>query len=275
MPDTKLSWDTIGEFLQFWFDEDPLEEPERSEFHKYYSTYMNNFHDYVKYHFVQQTLEISAHIKRSDSISVLEIGTGCGTEALWFATLGANVTTIDINRDRIDVARRRKDWLEIKLGRTLNIEFVESSLLDFKTAQTFGLVWMEQTYHHIEPRHKVFPKIFSLLNDDGYCYISETNAWNPFVQLQLFVRRGFRTKIDFVDSEGVKHEYGNERITTPFALRKSLRSAGFQSTQCRNFRMLPNINFPSGWLPAEKQLAKVFPALTTHYNVIGAKNRAI
>jgi 2-polyprenyl-3-methyl-5-hydroxy-6-metoxy-1,4-benzoquinol methylase len=265
-------WDTMDEFLVFWLENhDMLEGQDRDVFRTYYQNYLKSFSEYNRHHFAEQTRDISAQIRPASSPDLLEVGTGCGTEALWFAYLGARVVTVDMNKERVRVARARKRWLEENMGLKLDIEFVEMSIFDFESEPRFDLVWMEQTYHHVEPRAKLGPKLFSLLRPGGRCHISEVNAWNPLLQIQLLRVRGFRTLTYFVDDDGNTVPYGNERITTPVALRHTLRKAGFEKVSSRNFRMLPNSNPPRAWLKMELALLKVFPVLSSHFNVEAVK----
>lgn len=265
-------WANIADFLQYWFSHDPLQGTEREVFHRYYSGYRQRFTPYIRHHFAEQTRDICTEIRRIGAPQLLEIGTGCGTEALWFAILGARVTTIDLRPDRIGVARARKAWLEHELGLELDITFAEASIFDFHPDRSFDLIWMEQAYHHIEPREWLAPTLFQLTAPGGKVIISEANAWNPMLQVQLFLRRGFHTKGTFVDNAGTVHAYGDERITTPLALRRSLRRAGFDAVRSRNFRMLPNSNPPTWWLGAERALLGIAPALSSHFNVIGTRS---
>lgn len=265
-------WKTIDEFLVFWLQNNAmLEGQDRVTFRTYYQNYLKSFSDYNRHYYAEQTRDISAQIRAGGSPDLLEVGTGCGTEALWFAYLGARVVTVDMNRERVRVARARKRWLEENLGLKLDIEFVEMSIFDFESEPRFDLIWMEQTYHHVEPRAQLGPKLLSLLRPGGHCHISDANAWNPLLQLQLIRVRGFKTLTHFTDDNGNKLPYGNERITTPIALRHSLRKAGFKTVSSRNFRMLPNSNPPRAWLRIEMVLLKIFPFLSSHFNVEAVK----
>jgi len=265
------SWPSISAFLQFWLRENPLQSPERQVFEKYYSGYRQRFGPYMQHHFSEQTREITEAIGKSTSPRLLEVGAGCGTESLWFSILGAHVTAIDLAEDRLGVARARKAWLQENSDLGLHVEFKESSIFDFRPQQNFDLIWMEQTFHHLEPRERVYTKLFELLKPGGTLVISEANAWNLPLQLQLFLRRGFKTKTFFVDKNGNRIEYGNERITTPFALCAGLRSAGFEVAQVRSFRILPNLNPPSAWLAIEEKILKLLPFLSTHFNLVARK----
>ena len=74
---------------------------------------------------------------------------------------------------------------------------------------------MEQAFHHVEPRARVYETIAALLKPEGRVVISEANGWNPLLQLVLFRRRGFRTVIERTTETGERFLYGNERITVP------------------------------------------------------------
>ena len=125
---------------------------------------------------------------------------------------------------------------------------------------------MEQTFHHLEPRQEVYKKLFSLLRPGGKLFISESNAWNPFLQFQLFLRRGFKTRVHVKNSSGIFVQYGNERIIFPFLLCRELKKVGFDLVESRSFRILPNLNPPLYWLNIERLILKIFPFISTHYN---------
>lgn len=263
--------DSIAGFLEFWLRENPLQGRERAEFENYYRSYLTRFSAYVRSHFVDQTREITALIKGASRPRVLEVGAGCGTESLWFAMLGAEVTGIDVATERLDVARTRQRWLESRLQRRLPLAFLESSLFDFQPVEPFDFVWMEMAYHHLEPRERVFAHIGKLLRPGGAVVICEVNGWNPMLQGQFFIQRGWKTRVEYVDAQGRRHEYGNERITTPRALRRELCSSGFTVTSMRHFRMLPNSDPPAGWLPLERALLARAPLLSTHFNTVATR----
>jgi len=270
-PEERLPWNSISSFLKFWLQENPLTGTDRQVFDRYYASYRPRFSPYMQHHYAEQTREITAAIRAPARPRLLEVGAGCGTESLWFSLLGADVTAIDLAGDRLAVARARKDWLQRHLVRDLSAEFLEVSLFDFEPPRAFNLIWMEQTFHHLEPRELVYGKLFELLAPNGTLIISESNAWNLPLQLQLFLRRGLKTKTFFMDTRGRLFEYGNERITTPSALHQGLESAGFEVKSVRPFRLLPNSNPPETWLRLENAILKAFPFLSTHFNILAFK----
>lgn len=270
MPE-QLAWDSIASFLSFWLSENPLDGADRKVFETYYGSYVRRFSPYMQKHFIDQTGEMAAFVSAGGRPRLLEIGAGCGTESLWFALLGADVTAIDVATDRLSVARARRDWLQQRLARKVSAEFLEMPLFDFAPSEPFDLIWMEQTFHHLEPREQVYAKLASLLKPGGRLAICEVNAWNAFLQLQFFMQRGFQTKTSFIDAQGRRIEYGNERVTTWSALARGLKQAGFTITSIRPFRLLPNSNPPVGWLKWERAIVRAIPWLSTHYTVVAEK----
>lgn len=268
------SWTNIGEFLTFWLENHGvLPEADQAVFRKYYGNYLKSFSEYTRHHLSTQVRDISDQIRAADAPKLLEIGTGCGTEALWFAYLGARVVTVDMSADRVSVARSRKQWLEQNMGLKLDVEFVEKSIFDFETEDKFDLIWMEMTYHHVEPRAAFGPRLLSLLRPGGRCHIVEVNAWNPLLQLQFLRERGLKTITFFEDEHGNRVPYGNERITTPGRLRASMRRAGFADVSTQLFRMLPNSSPPLSWLKPEAALVRLIPALAVHYKLQAVKGQ--
>jgi len=103
--------------------------------------------------------------------------------------------------------------------------------------------------------------------------LSEANAWNPFIQFNLFRKRGFRTLQEYHDSDGKKHIYGNERVTTPRSIGKLFSDQNlFQELSVSYFRTLPNFHAVEkfSWMDrlAPNWLAPAF----THFNIVIKKN---
>lgn len=83
--------------------------------------------------------------------------------------------------------------LEAALGRPLPLTILTRSVLDLETGDGFNIVWMQQTFHHLEPREAMVAHITRLLAPGGRLVVSEANGLNPLLQAQLFRLRGFRT----------------------------------------------------------------------------------
>ena len=125
---------------------------------------------------------------------------------------------------------------------------------------------MEQAYHHIEPRNDLLVNLKNLLSPNGLLIISESNANNPFLQIKLFLKRGFKTII--YSKNGKKQIYGNERITTKSKLISDLKKNGFEIIESSLFRIFPNIYILKPLAFLEKFVSKkLFFFLFIHFNI--------
>ncbi len=131
---------------------------------------------------------------------------------------------------------------------------------------------MEQTFHHLEPRDEMVKKCAGLLRPGGWIVISEANALNIPLQLQLFFRRGFPKIKEMQGSDGRVHLYGDERITTAQAIKGRFKKNNIIPISVRYFRMFPNKSFFDyfSWLESFPGVSRVSP-LFTHFNYVGMK----
>ena len=263
---------TIAEFLAVWMDEPLLDGPLAATFNTYYGSYRRSFSPRARDHYAQQMTEIEALVRARNGARVLEVGCGLGTESLWLGMAGADVTGIDVRPERLAVAEARRGVLEQQLGRELSTRFSAGSLLDLPGAEPFDLIWMEQTFHHLEPRAEVVKKIAALLKPGGQVVISEANAWNPFLQAQLFLRRGFPKVVIMTGEDGTAHAYGDERVTTAGRLSRDMARVGVAEVSVRHFRAFPNraVFQPVAGLERALAAARIVPLLT-HFNYVGVR----
>jgi 2-polyprenyl-3-methyl-5-hydroxy-6-metoxy-1,4-benzoquinol methylase len=259
----------ISEFLEVWLRRNLLPDEEAGALYAYYRSYRRNFGPYLKHHYRNQTRELMVLLEAEPSARVLEVGCGCGTESLWMAAQGVTVAAVDVTESFLNVAAARKKILECALGHRLECEFHRKSILDMEGGP-YDLIWMEQAFHHLEPRAAIVEKIGGLLRPGGHLVVSENNAWNPLQQLVLFKMRGTKT---IVDVDGVP--WGNERILTAGRLRRQFERCGIEKITLRYFRTLPNRHW-SDMLTArigmfddaDRWWMRPF---YTHYNYVGRK----
>lgn len=274
LPDFATEFPTIADFLDWWLRNPVLPAEQQKAFDAYYAGYRGRFGRYIRHHYSGQSAEITALIRAKGAPRLLEIGGGCGTEALWFTLQGARVLAIDVNDERLEVARARKEIIERGIGRPLDIEFRFCSLFDLKGPGTFDLIWMEQAFHHVEPRDKIYSTIARLLAPEGHVVISEANGWNPLLQLQLFRRRGFKTIVDRTTPDGQRILYGNEGVTIPSVMARGFEEAGIAQDAVRYFRVLPNIGAAEALMPVERVIPQFAAPFFSHYNYVGHKPAA-
>jgi hypothetical protein len=102
--------------------------------------------------------------------------------------------------------------------------------------------------------------------------VSEANASNPLLQIQLFLRRGLKTVGTLVDAAGREHPYGNERVLRGSTLARELDRRGVRQKSLRYFRVFPNLPVFDRLRSFEEALERPWLApLLTHYNYVGRK----
>ncbi len=258
---------TIADFLEIWLTNDFLPETENKIFSHYYRSYKKRFNNYLKNNYNEQTKELLEIAAKIDRPKILEIGVGCGTEALWLALKGYDVSGVDIDDDLLSVARRRQELLETARGQKISCTFIKKSLLEMDATKKFDIIWLEQTLHHLEPRQPMLDQIVRLLKPNGYLIISEINAYNPLNQLRFFLFRGFKTVINYKG-----HLFGNERIIFPWRLKKEFKKRGLKTLSLRFFRILPNKRITEYLGFIDKLIPQFLSPLFTHYNYVGSKS---
>ena len=262
----RLQWTNISEWLVWWLAEPRLPPEVQELFEQYYRRYRRRFSPYLRRHYASQTAEAQGLIGRGTR--VLEIGCGCGTESLWFALSGASVVGIDLDPRRLHVAQERLRHVREVLGLPVDARFIKANVFDFEDLAGFDLIWMEQAFHHVEPRSEVPAALSALLRSGGHVVISEANGWNPALQLMLFRKRGLQTVQERINEKGQRHLYGNERVTTASKICKQFDLHGFEEVGRRHYRVLPST-------PAFERLTWVedfvpewlVPAFS-HYNLV-------
>lgn len=165
-------------------------------------------------------------------LRVLEVGCGIGSDLCWLALHGARVTGIDVKSEWVAAAAKLSSRVSLKLDlRRIN-------LLDMPAAQ-FDLIYMKDTFHHLEPREAAVEKLASMLAPGGAIVIVEPNALNPFIQLKMFSIRGFNTIITKTDTAtGEPFTYGNERLVRGSTIARLFRKAGVDG-KAHLFRLVP------------------------------------
>lgn len=263
--------ETISDFLHLWLTRDLLAPAQQETLNGYYAGYRRRFSERLKHYYRRQIEDVLELIESRPGARVLEIGCGTGTESLWMAMRGATIEAIELSKERFEVAKARKAVVESDLGRKLACEFVNGSLLDIDAAEQYDIVWMEQAFHHLEPRDEVVDKIAGLMKPGGHVVVSEANGLNPLLQAQLFLQRGFKTLGEFADESGRLYPYGNERILSASGLARTLARAGIQTVSVEHFRIFPNSAVWDNRLGVERAVPQWLRPLFTHYNYVGRK----
>lgn len=288
-----MFFDNICRLIQYSIStKSLLSEENRKIFERYYSSSIKNLDKFTCKNYLAKTKEIFELINKNKNLKILEIGTGCGTQAIWFSMNNAKVTSIDVKPQRLNVALERKKILEEQFRFQLDLKLLNYDFFEFyneNRSEKYDIVWMEQTYHHIEPRKTLIPAIKDLLKKGGYIVFSESNALNPIIQLNLFLYRvrmykklynwgffksflgGFKTVDSWINSKGKRQDYGVERITRKSTLEKLLKDNNFKIIESKYFGVLPNrIELRSLYF-LENLPSRILPFVFQYYNLVVQK----
>ena len=179
-------------------------------------------------------------------LRVLEIGCGIGADLHWLALGGAVVTGIDVKSEWTTAAKHLTQHISETIG-PVPVDIRRINLLDLPDAQ-YDLIYMKDTFHHLEPREQIVGKIAALLAPGGSVIIVEPNAYNPLIQLKMFHIRGFNTIVEKIDKATGEHFiYGNERLVSGRAIVRSFSRHGIKGSS-RLFRLLPTSLASRPWL---------------------------
>lgn len=176
-------------------------------------------------------------IASNKGCSILDVGCGVGTESLAFARMGARVQGIDVTPEYLSCANER---LQLMARESLPVQFQYANVLDLEPVQPFDAVWLNQAYHHLEPRREVVAKLARLVRPGGKVLVSDTNAANPLVQLIFFRQRGFQTVREYRDPNGIMRAYGRERVTTVRGVVNAFAKHGFSHAGHFYYKVFPN-----------------------------------
>lgn len=160
---------------------------------------------------------------------ILDAGCGLGSELIFFSLLGAKVVGIDINRERLDIAKKRVKYYEEKYNRLLHVEFHLKSILKFCEYEEFNLVWSNQSISHIHPLEDFLKVAWRNLKNGGDLIICDSNNLNPYVSFQAwFVHRkgGLYTLVEDPNTSELVL-YARENYVNPLFLKSLLRKSHY------------------------------------------------
>ena len=239
----KIIWDFLDEInkeLRF----PAISEKNHQTLKKYYSGWDEGFPLTKQYYYIERLAPVVDLIKKGKIKKILDIGSGCGTESIFFSSLGCCVVGIDLSEERISCAEERKAYYEKILGQKLNIDFKLGSLFDASIAEKFDASWLMEAIHHIDPPLGALKSSYDLLKENGSIVISDPNALNLLVQIKLFLKRGFSFHKKVLNPKTNEMiSYGDENIFSVWKIKKMLKVAGFRLIKTSYQGFLPSNKF--------------------------------
>ncbi len=168
----------------------------------------------------------------TEECSVLDAGSGYGTESLLFSMLGKKVVGVELVPVRVELARSRTPFFQSVCDFPLNIEFVNANVLRYlRTSEVFDVIWAMEAVSHIYPPADFFRVARDSLKPGGRLIVSDPNRLNPIAWARSVKIRGSLRHVPhqrFVDPEtGRPVDYGQEQVFSVFQLKRHLARAGF------------------------------------------------
>lgn len=173
---------------------------------------------------------------------VLDMACGSGRHAIIFASKGYEVTAIDLSKNLIATAEANAK------AQNVNIEFVNSDILEFSSITKFNLTVNLFTsigyFDDDEDNFKIIKKAFDLLTDRGMFvidYFNKNYLLKNLIPTTVFSDNGSRiTQNRFIDGNRVRKNitienngkidefYESVRLYSNDELISSLKGAGFR-----------------------------------------------
>lgn len=110
----------------------------------------------------------------AQSIDVLDIGCGAGTQAMLWAELGHRVRALDVNGPLIDVAKGRAE----QAGLSVDFEVGTATALPFATSSA-DVVLMPELLEHVTEWQACLTEAIRVLRPGGLLYLSTSNWLCP------------------------------------------------------------------------------------------------
>jgi SAM-dependent methyltransferase len=120
---------------------------------------------------------------------LLDIGSGLGESSVYFALQGAQVTMADISPGMVQTGR--------DLGRKYGVEIegIVSGAEELEVpAETYDLVYIANTIHHVQDRNLLFQKIHRALKSGGRFFSFDPIAYNPIINIYRRMATEVRTE---------------------------------------------------------------------------------
>ncbi len=118
---------------------------------------------------------------------VLELGSGAGEGAVYFALQGAEVTATDISSGMVAVIGRLAEKFDVKVA----AQVMPAEVLDFPGA-SFDVVYGNGVLHHVDFR-KAVQETARVLKPGGKAVFIEPLSYNPVINVYRHIAKTVRT----------------------------------------------------------------------------------
>lgn len=207
-------------------------------------------------YFLERLRYIQQHIGSNRDISIWDCGSGYGTTCLFLAMNGIRThgTTLEFYYDMVQ--KRKEYWS--RYGDTSLFSCSYENLFDSPpAANSYDLIIVQDTLHHLEPINDALQIFHDCLRKDGRVLAIEENGNNVIQRAKLYKYRGNKRIITIWDEKLQKDILiGNENIRSLQAWSQLFDKNGFhiddKSVQYIRYYLPLNYRF----VDAEKLLRK-------------------
>jgi 2-polyprenyl-3-methyl-5-hydroxy-6-metoxy-1,4-benzoquinol methylase len=207
---------------------------------------------------------------------ILDAGCGMGTQSILFGMMGARVIGIDLIREELELAKKRKTFYESVLNEEMKIEFFNGDIFRMVESINCDIIWLREAISHIHPVEKFLTVAAKAVNGGGRIFINEMNWLHPLTRYRIYKlfwnhhgNFSYFTHKKHRDPEtGQGVEMAEERLFTYTKIKKMLRQSGFDDVAVRHFHFLPK-TFLSSVFPNDVN-GRVYNVCCSLDAVIGA-----
>lgn len=159
---------------------------------KYYSKQYDRFMNIFN---LDKNKEIVKVLKDINNLEILDIGGGTGTLADNLINLGGNVTILDPEIKMTNIAKEKNNKVKVINGYSTNIALDDNS---------FDLVIMRDSFHHIEDKEGTLKECKRLLNNKGKILIYEFDRTHIKTKLIYIFERSCFEKVKMLSKNEMK-----------------------------------------------------------------------
>lgn len=205
---------------------------------------------------VGRALDFLAPFGPTSPPRLLDLGCGLGMQSLLFAALGARVVGVDLNPRAIALCEKRRAFFETRLGRRLNIDFLEGSfpaVASTFAGDSFDLGFSYSAMVHMLPFDATMNALGGLIRPGGRFFLWDVNA------------RTLRWK-------GVAYA---STLSSPWSIRDEFERNGFTVREFRSGVTIPRQLWRIPWTqPLWRRIDNLAPVtLAASFVLAGEKHR--
>ena len=202
-----------------------------------------------------------AEIRARNAPRLLDSGSGCGSESILAALLGADVTGIDLVPLRTAYAASRIPFFADLRQGPLDLRFrTANAIAHLRDSPGYDLIWANEAISHIHPAEEFFSAAWQALAPGGLLVIADANSLNPVARWRAARIRGggnwyVHRQCRLLDD--IPHdEVAEERLFTCRSLPRLLRRAGFHVRRPEMHGFLGSFFLPPSW-QRNRRLGKI------------------